>query len=126
MATNPEVIPALMDTLAEAREAARKEYRHVRNFTATSERMLRRYEDKENFPPGADIDRLVAAYARALGEPASVFDLWDAAISRAKRAAAASDDPPDETGAERESAEEASGAAPKPRRGRGRGSVSGR
>lgn len=89
MATNVGVIPALMESLADARTRVGREYRHVRNYTTTSERMLRRYEGKENFPPGADIDALVAAYAEAVSteqNPVSVFDLWDEAIRRARAA----------------------------------------
>jgi len=86
METEAAVIPALMDALAAAREASQKELRHLRALTTTSERQLRRYENKEHFPPGADIDDLVAIYAEATGN--SVFDLWNKAIKEARKAGA--------------------------------------
>jgi hypothetical protein len=99
MATETGVIPALMDALVAAREDADKELRHLRALTATSERQLRRYEGKEHFPPGADIDRLVSVYSEATG--ISVFDLWDEAIKRAREASERAGGVPDPHALER-------------------------
>jgi hypothetical protein len=117
MATDFGVIPALMESLGEARERAGKEYRHVRNFTSTSERMLRRYEGKENYPAGSDLDDLVAAYAAALGAEVSPFDLWDEAIRRARAAKQEPADDSDEARAPRvaQAAREAGAASRKVR-----------
>lgn len=84
MTTDQGVIPSLMAALAAAREDAGKELRHLRALTETSERQLRRYEAREHFPPGADIDALVLVYAELVA--ASPFDLWEDAIARAKKA----------------------------------------
>lgn len=84
METKAAVIPALMDALVAAREGAQKELRHLRALTTTSERQLRRYENKEHYPAGADIDDLVAVYAEATG--VSIFDLWGQAIEEARKA----------------------------------------
>src|ERR1044072_368316 len=87
MATDSGVIPSLMATLSAAREEAGKEIRHLRALTDTSERQLRRYEKREHFPPGADIDALVDVYAKLAGS--SPFELWDEAINRARKASPA-------------------------------------
>ena len=113
MATDQGVIPSLMDVLSAAREDAGKELRHLRALTTKEERTLRRYENKENYPPGGEIDDLVTVYSEATG--VSIFDLWNEAVERARK------------GAKRPTAAEAARAAlprgpARPKRQRHRGS----
>lgn len=88
MKDQPGVIPSLMEVLAEALDHAEKEVRHLRALTETSERQLKRYANKESYPPGGELDDLVEVYATAVDIPA--LALWQRGIERAATKAGAS------------------------------------
>lgn len=76
------VISHLAAIAKERREAAGPLPRHeVARKSTIGEDALRKFEGGDQ---GRNIDRMAAAYADALG--VSVFELWDAAIERAKKA----------------------------------------
>jgi hypothetical protein len=54
------------------------------NYPAGGENSVRRFEKEETSPAYENIDAMVGAYAEATGT--SVFDLWDEAIDRARKA----------------------------------------
>jgi transcriptional regulator with XRE-family HTH domain len=79
-----DVIPALMDVLADARRKAGASTAAVADAAGVKERTLERWEAHDNYPWGDDLPKSVEAYAKAAGVSAAT--LWRRAIQRADQA----------------------------------------
>lgn len=78
---NYDVVPSLMDVLAEAMEQKGREPKHIRYRYDRSEKQIGRYLKREGFPKGADLENFVAAVAVEVGSDR--LTLWRKALDAA-------------------------------------------
>lgn len=82
-----DVVPALMDVLADALMRTGREAKHIRYRYDRSEKQIGRYLKREAFPKGADLENFVAAVAIEVGSDR--LTLWrralDVAAAETKR-----------------------------------------
>jgi hypothetical protein len=81
---NYDVVPALMDVLADAMATKGREAKHIRYRYDRSEKQIDRYLKREAFPKGADLENFVAAVAVEVGSDR--LTLWRRALDEATEA----------------------------------------
>jgi hypothetical protein len=85
------VIPALFKEMAHQRKTKNKTLGEVATAVKRSKRTIERWEKTRSLPlkqndedPGGDVARAVDGYSKVL-EDTTPFDLWSAALERAKK-----------------------------------------
>lgn len=76
-----DVVPSLMDVLADAMEREGRAVKHIRYRYDRSEKQIGRYLKREAFPKGADLENFVAAVAIEVGSDR--LTLWRRALDAA-------------------------------------------